>query len=174
MKNCLIMSKILFTIFFLGATVWASAQPTLNPKFEQKIEGLISHSIPTITCERLQDKLNTPNLVLLDAREKKEYTTSHLKDAQWIGYNTFSKKQVEGVDKDAVVVVYCSVGYRSEKIAEQLKQMGYTKVYNLYGGIFEWTNRSYLLLDDKEKPTESVHAYNKDWGRWLDKGNKVY
>lgn len=168
------MSKLLLTLLFLGVTVGAWAQPTLNPKFEQKIESLIEHSIPTITCERLQSKLNTPNLVLLDAREKEEYTTSHLQDAQWVGYKTFDQDYLKGVAKDAVVVVYCSVGYRSEKIAEQLKDMGYNKVYNLYGGIFEWTNRSYPLLDEKEQPTQSVHAYNKDWGRWLDKGNKVY
>ncbi|MFK7799093.1 MAG: rhodanese-like domain-containing protein [Aureispira sp.] len=168
------MSKALFTLLLLGITTIIWAQSTLNPKFEQTIEGLLSHSIPTISCERLQSKLNTPNLVLLDAREKEEFTTSHLKNAQWVGYNTFDKKYVEGVDKNAIVVVYCSVGYRSEKIAEQLKALGYTKVYNLYGGIFEWTNRSYPLLDAKEKPTKSVHAYNKDWGRWLDKGNKVY
>lgn len=168
------MSKILFTLLLLGITTMIWAQSTLNPKFEQKIEGLLSHSIPTISCERLQSKLNTPNLVLLDAREKEEFTTSHLKDAKWVGYDTFDKKYVEGVDKNAIVVVYCSIGYRSEKIAEQLKAMGYTKVYNLYGGIFEWTNRSYPLLDAKEQTTQSVHAYNKDWGRWLDKGNKVY
>lgn len=158
----------------MGAAVWVGAQPTLNPKFEQKIEGLISHSIPTITCERLQKKLETPNLVLLDAREKEEFTTSHLKDAQWVGYTTFDRKQMEGINKDATIVVYCSVGYRSEKIGEQLKAMGYNKVYNLYGGIFEWTNRSYPLLNAQNQPTKAIHAYNKDWGRWLDKGNKVY
>lgn len=168
------MSKLLFILLLVGSTTIMWAQSTLNPEFEEKIEGIISHSIPTISCERLQSKLNRPNLVLLDAREQEEFTISHLKDAKWVGYNTFDKKYVEGIDKDAMVVVYCSVGYRSEKIAEQLKAMGYNKVYNLYGGIFEWMNRSYLLLDSKEQPTTSVHAYDKDWGRWLDKGTKVY
>jgi rhodanese-related sulfurtransferase len=168
------MSKLLFTLLLLGSTTIIWAQSILNPAFEQKIEGLIRHTIPTISCKRLQSKLHTPNLVLLDAREQEEFAVSHLKNAQWVGFNTFDKKKVEDVDKDALVVVYCSVGYRSEKIAEQLQAMGYNRVYNLYGGIFEWANRSYPLLDAKERPTTSVHAYDKDWGHWLDKGNKVY
>ena len=66
------------------------------------------------------------------------------------------------------------MGYRSEKIGEQLKKMGYQRVYNLYGGIFEWTNRSLPLVNKTEAPTKQVHAYDKNWGQWLDKGEKVY
>lgn len=150
------------------------AQQTLDPKFEKKIEGLIDHSVTTISCERLEQKMSTPNLYLLDAREKKEYETSHLEDAVWVGYNTFSAENLAKVPKDGIVVVYCSVGYRSEKIGEQLKEMGYSKVYNLYGGIFEWTNRTYPLVDQKNEETVKVHAYDQDWGRWLNKGEKVY
>lgn len=150
------------------------AQQTLDPKFEKKIEELIEHSVPVISCERLEQKVNTPNLYLLDAREKKEYETSHLKDAVWVGYDTFSPERLTTVPKDGIVVVYCSVGYRSEKIGEQLKKMGYSRVYNLYGGIFEWTNRTYPLVNLQNEITTKVHAYNRDWGRWLNKGEKVY
>ena len=170
------LSRFLLALLLLGSatsTLWAQ-QKTLNPKFEQRIEQLIDHSVPTITCSRLEQKLETPNLVLLDAREPNEFATSHLEGAQWVGYNTFNQKNVKDVPKDAIVVVYCSVGYRSEKIGEQLKKMGYKRVYNLYGGIFEWTNQSLPLVNEKEKPTEKVHAYDKDWGRWLEKGKKVY
>ncbi len=168
------MSKLVLMLLGCSLVSITWAQPTLNPKFEQKIENLIQHSVPTITCERLNEKMSIPNLVLLDAREKKEFQTSHLKNAVWVGYKTFDKKQVAAVPKDAIVVVYCSVGYRSEKIGEQLKALGYNRVYNLYGGVFEWANRAYLLLNEQEQPTQSVHAYNKNWGRWLERGQKVY
>lgn len=153
--------------------LWAQ-QKTLNPKFEQRIEQLIDNSVPTISCERLQQKMNTPNLVLLDARESQEYNISHLKGAQWVGYNTFEAASVQDVPKDAIIVVYCSIGYRSEKIGEQLKALGYNRVYNLYGGIFEWTNREFPMVDNEEKDTHRVHAYDRNWGQWLDKGDKVY
>lgn len=154
--------------------MFASAQQTLNPKFEKKIEGLIEHSVPVISCERLEQKIQTANLYLLDAREQSEYEISHLEDAVWVGYNTFSSDNLATVPKDGIVVVYCSVGYRSEKIGAKLKKMGYARVYNLYGGIFEWANRTYPLVDNKNEKTDKVHAYNQDWGRWLNKGEKVY
>lgn len=165
---------IFLLVVGLGIQMLYAQQKTLNPKFEKRIERLIAHSMPAITCARLEQKINTKNLVILDAREPEEYATAHIKGAQWIGYNTFAIKNVKEVKKDAIVVIYCSVGYRSEKIGEQLKKMGYQRVYNLYGGIFEWANRNLPLVNQTGKPTEQVHAYNRDWGQWLDRGEKVY
>ena len=156
------MKELSLFLLLIIMPLLASAQQTLDPKFEKKIEGLIDHSVPVISCERLEQKMNTPNLYLLDAREKKEYETSHLKDAVWVGYNTFTAKNLAAVPKDGIVVVYCSVGYRSEKIGEQLKKLGYARVYNLYGGIFEWTNRTYPIVDQKNKKSSKVHAYDQD------------
>lgn len=162
---------ILWIILF---SITVHAQQTINPKFEQKIEELIAHSVATISCERLQEKMKTSNYCILDAREKKEYEVSHLPNAKWVGYDHFDKNALKDIAKEEIIVVYCSIGYRSEKIGEKLKKMGYSRVYNLYGGIFEWTNRQYLLVDNKNQTTTNIHAYNKEWGAWLDKGNKKY
>ena len=114
------MKQLSLFLLIVMLPILASAQQTLDPKFEKKIEGLIDHSVPVISCERLEKKMSTPNLYLLDAREKKEFETSHLEDAVWVGYNTFSPESLADVPKDGIVVVYCSVGYRSEKIGEKL------------------------------------------------------
>jgi len=168
------MKELILFLFVVLMPSFTRAQQTLNPKFEAKIESLIEHSVPVISCERLEKKRNTANLYLLDAREKKEFETSHLEAAIWVGYDTFLPENLATVPKDGIVVVYCSIGYRSEKIGAQLKKMGYSRVYNLYGGIFEWVNRSYPIVDYENKKTEKVHAYSQDWGRWLNKGEKVY
>ena len=47
---------ILWIILF---SITVHAQQTINPKFEQKIEELIDHSVATISCERLQEKMKT-------------------------------------------------------------------------------------------------------------------
>lgn len=165
-----LLPSLLFGFGFLTL----AAQETINPKFEKKVESLIDHSIPTINSPTLYKKTATPNLYILDARESAEYQVSHLKGALHIGYDHFNAMKVLRIPKDAILVVYCSVGYRSEKIGEKLKALGFSKVYNLYGGIFEWSNRGYPLVDQKEQPTTKVHAFNKDWGRWLEQGTKVY
>ena len=66
------------------------------------------------------------------------------------------------------------MGYRSEKISEQLLDAGYTDVANLYGGIFEWKNQNQKVVNMDGQTTESVHAYNRTWGIWLKNGEKVY
>ncbi|MFB9105669.1 rhodanese-like domain-containing protein [Algibacter miyuki] len=77
-------------------------------------------------------------------------------------------------NKDTQIVVYCSLGIRSESIADSLKQAGYTHVENLYGGIFEWKNNNFPVYNSEEKETDSIHTFNKAWSKWLKKGIKIY
>ena len=101
---------------------------------------------------------------------------SHLDKAQCVGYDYFNLEEVikKLPHKNQKIVVYCSVGIRSEDIAQQLKEAGYTNVYNLFGGIFEWKNNNYTLYNQKQIKTDSVHTFNKAWSKWLKKGIKVY
>jgi len=145
-----------------------------EPAFKKTIDGLLRFSVPQINCVALKEKLETTEKIyLLDARELEEFGVSHLKDAIAAGYNKFSLDKLSQIPKDKLVVVYCSVGYRSEKIGEKLLKAGYKKVYNLYGGIFEWSNLGYPLHNTSGKTTE-VHAFDPSWGKWLKKAKKVY
>ncbi|CAM1343089.1 rhodanese-like domain-containing protein [Tenacibaculum amylolyticum] len=134
-----------------------------------------SESVPYISVTDL--KKDQENVVLLDTREPQEFNVSHLKNALIVGYDHFNlTKTLQKLpkDKSSKIVVYCSLGIRSEDIGEQLLKAGYTNVYNLYGGIFEWKNNGYSLINNQKKTTEKVHAFNKEWGKWLTKGIKVY
>jgi rhodanese-related sulfurtransferase len=64
---------------------------------------------------------------------------NHLKNAQNICVTDDDfKQQVNVLDKEKPVYVYCRSGKRSARAAEILKEMGFTKVYDLQGGIMEW------------------------------------
>lgn len=136
------------------------------------LSGLLSHSVPEVSVAALSGSPKE-GLVLLDARERNEYAVSHLEGARWVGYNTFDPASLEDLPRASRIVVYCAVGYRSEKVAEQLLAYGFTNVQNLYGGIFEWVNQGYAVRD-AEGTTQRVHAYDRKWGVWLKKGQKVY
>ncbi|MBN3519964.1 rhodanese-like domain-containing protein [Algoriphagus lutimaris] len=110
---------------------------------------------------------------VVDSREKEEFEVSHLKGAHWVGYDTFDLANVADLDKEKPVLVYCTVGARSQNIGEQLKANGFKYVYNLYGGIIQWSNEG-LPLYHEDKRTQKVHTYSKSWGIWLNKGEKVY
>ena len=142
-----------------------------DAEFDVKLSGLLDHSVREISVGDLiaYQYLYT----LIDAREIKEYNTSHIQDALFVGYENFDGSVLEKTPKDEALIVYCSVGYRSEKIAERLIENGFTNVRNLYGGIFEWKNRGMPVVNENGE-TEKVHTYNKSWSKWLKKGEKVY
>jgi rhodanese-related sulfurtransferase len=163
------MRSALF-IFLLFTATDIKAQVE-NKAFNLTLQALLAHSVNEITVAELA---KVKKVTLLDARAPAEYAVSHLENALLVGYDDFNIENVKDLDKKTPIVVYCSVGYRSEKVAEKLKQAGFTNVSNLYGGIFEWINQGHKVVDSNEKETNNVHAYNKTWGIWLSKGNKVY
>jgi rhodanese-related sulfurtransferase len=114
----------------------------------------------------------TDRYVFLDARESEEYEVSHIKSAQWVGYEDFSMEGVK-LSKHDTIVVYCSIGYRSEKIGEKLIDEGYLHVYNLYGGVFKWINDGNPVYIHGQE-TNRIHTYNKKWSKWVNKGEKIY
>lgn len=145
-------------------------QSVQNPSYEKKIKGLLSHTVPEVEVKQATGK---SNYLFLDAREEREFEVSHIANAKWVGYDDFNLSRLAGLNKSDSIIVYCSVGYRSEKVAEQLIKNGYENVYNLYGGVFEWVNQGNDVYNTSSKTTK-VHAYDKDWGKWLNKGDKVY
>lgn len=157
-------------ILSLLLSLQASAQVS-SKAYDLMLASLLSHSVKEINVEFLQEK---SNVVILDAREEDEYRVSHIKNARYVGYTNFLASSIKDVPKDSEIVVYCSVGYRSEKIAERLKKTGYLSVSNLYGGIFEWINQGNEVVDKHEVVTLKIHPYSSVWGIWLKKGNKVY
>lgn len=156
---------------FLLIALMASCPGQQN--MEEMLHLYNKESVPYVQVSEL---VKDDGSLLLDTRESDEFKVSHLKNAQWVGYDQFDidKFSAQFPDKKMPYVVYCSIGVRSEDIGEQLMEAGYTNVKNLYGGIFEWKNKGYPVLDSLEEKTEKVHAYSKYWGKLLTNAEKVY
>ena len=155
------MKKIGFLLFLFSMTIYA--QESLS----QLLKQFNSKHIPYIFVDSLQNKKE--KFILLDARELKEYQVSHIKNSIFVGYTNFKLAETEKKlpNKNKKIVVYCSLGIRSEDIAWQLIKQGYANVYNLYGGIFEWKNKGYKVYDATGKETEKVHTFSNEWSKWL-------
>lgn len=169
------MKKVfLILMMFLsgfGTTQAQTKRKVKSNSYNVLLKKLLNTKVPEISVNSLEKMLT--DVVLLDAREPDEFNVSHLANAKFVGYNNFNFDSVKVKDKNTPIVVYCSVGYRSGKIAEKLIEKGFTNVQNLYGGIFEWKNEGNDVVD-KNGITNDVHPYSKSWGIWLKKGNKVY
>lgn len=158
-------SITLFLAFSLGVFSQTKLDKTLK-KFNKE-------SVPYIQVHELKE-MQEP--LLLDTRQKEEFAVSHLKNAIWIGYKEFELDSVipKIENKNREIVVYCSIGVRSENIGDKLIKAGYVNIKNLYGGIFEWKNNGYPVYDSKGNETDKVHAFDKHWGKLLKNGEKVY
>ena len=154
-----------FPVFNLPVAAQVESQ-----SFDLLLKKMLAHSVEEIS---VQHAINS-NAIFFDAREKKEFEVSHIKNARWVGFETFSMNELSGFDKGSEIIVYCSVGYRSEKISVKLLDAGFQNVSNLYGGIFEWVNQGNPVYRNDTLEVKDIHAYNRLWGAWLKKGNKVF
>ncbi|MDH5250756.1 MAG: rhodanese-like domain-containing protein [Cyclobacteriaceae bacterium] len=167
------MEKKIFTASFIIGLFCLTACGQND--FDKKLNSLYKKTVPLIHAQELSKNMTeNKEIVLLDTRSAEEYEISHLQNAHFVDYDTFSAKAVEQFDRDAKIIVYCAVGYRSERIGEKLLEMGFKDVKNLYGGIFEWVNEGHTIVNKSGMVTDSVHTYNMVWSRWLEKGVKVY
>lgn len=161
--------SIIALLLFVGS---AGAQKSLG----ELLEKYNTQSIPYISVEELRMLQMNDSVVILDAREPREFIVSHIASAKNVGFNDFSseEKQLQKLEKNVPIVIYCSLGIRSEQIGEKLKKAGFTNVKNLYGGIFEWKNKEYPVIDSKGIETENVHTFSKMWSKYLNAGNPIY
>jgi len=162
------MMLLVFIMFNGNATGQGSA-------YELMVNTLIDFNIDTIRSGELYRITNVENdLVILDAREPSEYNVSHISSAINVGYYEFDVSALKAIDRSSKLIVYCSVGYRSEKVAEKLKLAGFSNIFNLYGGIFEWVNEGYPTVNSRNIKTKQIHGYSPEWGLWIKKGEVVY
>lgn len=105
--------------------------------------------------------------IVLDTRTQAEYELSHLKGAVRTDPYRPSLRPLREVPKDAPIVVYCSVGYRSARVAHWLARQGFTNVANLEGSLFQWANDGRPTFREG-RPTLLVHPYDARWGLLLE------
>ena len=158
--------------------------------------------VKSLTTQELDLWLKDPEKskpLLIDARSGEEYALSHLqaaksaiplqnlcknahcRDVPWnVSTKNFGETDNSAFEEkillDTPIVVYCSIGYRSADVANSLLKAGYSHVFNLSGGIFQWVNEERPVFQDTQlqknqlqnsRLVKSVHPYNKLWGKLL-------
>ena len=79
---------------------------------------------------------NTPDAVLIDVRTPAEFNGGKLPGAKNI--DMFSKDfltQIDKLDKDKTYLLYCRSGNRSGQACNIMAGRGFTKLYNMAGGV---------------------------------------
>lgn len=127
------MKKIILTINLLfGWYISAQVNSVLEPKdFLQKLEN--------------------SNSILIDVRTPEEFETGHIKNAIDLDYRnaSFSDK-IRKLDPSKTYMIYCRSGKRSASTVDSLKNLGFTHLYDLKGGINAWKTENLPVVGEAE------------------------
>ncbi len=103
--------------------------------------------IETITPKVMHEHIKQNKGIIVDVRTPAEYQEGHLKNAINIDFKAVTFfNQISKLDKNQPVYVYCRSGNRSRKSIESFKEAGFTKLYDLEGGILQWQSQGYEVV----------------------------
>jgi rhodanese-related sulfurtransferase len=117
-----------------------------NPGFLKLVEEARQH-IRECTIEQVKGKLDRHEpFEFIDVREDNEYAQDHARGATHLGRGVL-ERDVETMipNKQAEIALYCGGGYRSALAANSLRQMGYSNVASMTGGIKAWRDAGYPI-----------------------------
>lgn len=164
-----LQAALLLLPFGCAKNIPANKPPLNNELFDQRLTSLLRFNVDLMGVDQLQQQQDS--LFILDTRTAEEFAVSHIPGARHLGYRNLNKSVLNDIPKDAPIVLYCSVGYRSERVGNRLKRLGYQNVHNLYGSIFEWVNHGYTVVTPEGEKTQKIHTYNRNWSRWVNQSS---
>ncbi|MEZ5367107.1 MAG: molybdopterin-synthase adenylyltransferase MoeB [Bryobacterales bacterium] len=96
--------------------------------------------LPEITPLELKARLDAgDDIFVLDVREPHEYDIASIEGTTLIPLGEVARRVGE-LDSTAEIVIHCKSGVRSGKAQKILKEMGFSRVTNLAGGILRWAD----------------------------------
>lgn len=91
-----------------------------------------------VSVTKLERKISK-NIQLVDVRTPKEFKAGHIGNAVNINVNSPEFiSNIQKLDKNKKVYVYCRSGKRSEIAVRKMDSLGFKKIYNLPVGIIGW------------------------------------
>ena len=155
-------AALIFSVVMFAGLVFADNRLGDKVK-QQKVESLYAEykkSFPEVADLSAQEAIalmeNRP-VLFVDFREPEEQAVSMLPRA--IPGRVFLKNPE--VYKDNIIIAYCTISYRSGKLAEKLKKKG-LRIINLRGGILAWLHAGGRVYKDNA-PVNRVHVYGRKW-----------
>jgi rhodanese-related sulfurtransferase len=130
MKKAGILIIFLMVALCMNDSYAQSSQPKQLIKTINSVES----------AEMIKKNLKNKNFVILDVRTPEEFTEGHLANATNIDFKaTDFAEKVGKLDKSKTYLVYCRAGHRSASAIEIMKPQSFRTIYNLDGGITQWT-----------------------------------
>lgn len=113
-----------------------------------KLVDKIKPQIKELTVADLNKKINSQHrFYLIDVRERDEFQQESIVHAIPLSKGIIERDIEKYIpDFEVEIVVYCSGGFRSCLVADNLQKMGYSQVASLQGGLRAWLEAGYPLI----------------------------
>ncbi|MDB6038851.1 MAG: Rhodanese domain protein [Verrucomicrobiales bacterium] len=155
-------------MFAMTCALMRGLRPTDIETIE-KITRLAFPGVPHLSTNELERSLShSARLILIDVRSPAEFAISHLKDA--INLRSVEEIAKRCSDRNAKLVLYCAVGFRSARLVSKLQKRGFRNPVNLEGSIFRWINEGRPVYSGAALAS-SVHPFGSMWSGLLKRGS---
>ena len=105
--------------------------------------------VTNMNVSEFSQKIKEAGVVTLDVRTPAEFAEGHIEGARLIDFQSGNfESEIAGLDKEATYAVYCRSGNRSGQAVAIMHDAGFHNVYNLNGGIIDWTNSGMMLVNN--------------------------
>jgi sulfur-carrier protein adenylyltransferase/sulfurtransferase len=124
---------------------------------------LVRSRIEELDPADASEELASGDAVLVDTREQHEWDEAHLEGATLVPPATVGERIGEVVpDRSRRVVLYCRVGNRSARAADQLEsELGYENVASIAGGIVAWQEAGLPVVEPEGMTAEQRMRYSR-------------
>ena len=95
-------------------------------------------NIEVINSEKLKTLIKNDGVQFVDVRTMAEFKENNIQGAENIVFDENFASKLDKFDKDKPIVIYCRSGRRSAASAKILDKNGFSKIYDLDGGILKW------------------------------------
>lgn len=134
----------LFLILLLGLNSCGQNSKDISAQNNTEQADSFIKNVDSPTFKNLSE---SGNGIVLDVRTMGEFTQGHLPNAVIADiYQRDFIDKINQLPKDKEIYVYCTVGARSLQAAQILQKNGFSRVYNLQGGIMDWSRNKYPIL----------------------------
>ena len=105
--------------------------------------------VTNVNVSEFSKKITEAGVITIDVRTPGEFMTGHIQGAENIDFESGNfENEISTLDKNGTYAVYCRSGNRSGQAVAIMHDAGFHNVYNLNGGIIDWTNSGMMLVNN--------------------------
>ena len=100
-----------------------------------------------LSVSEFSSKVTEAGIITLDVRTPSEFNEGHIEGASLIDLQSGNfENEITSLNKNQTYAIYCRSGNRSGEAVKVMTEAGFTKIYNLDGGVIDWARAGLPLV----------------------------